>query len=259
MYVEALVGCSPGAQEGLSPAPSPQSPSDGMVSCTNQSKQVWFELQYKEQQVTLKAVDGRYVALRPNGQILLLPEGAGMKLGPWGQEVRGCLSAGERRDYGGPCSRSGGGSNPCQAGVCKPKHEGLGCYPAAHCHLQPRPTLAVGGLPAPAGQGGAARRGQHRLGPACSVMRACLVQQQCQGPRVPSGFTLSALGAPLLLAGELGCAPSPPFPCWPCIKLHMMWHFQALWPLPHAPSRPVQAVRANLCLQARRRSSCCCW
>ncbi|XP_006264658.2 fascin [Alligator mississippiensis] len=55
------------------------SPSDGMVSCTNQSKQVWFELQYKEQQVTLKAVDGRYVALRPNGQILLLPEGAGKK------------------------------------------------------------------------------------------------------------------------------------------------------------------------------------
>ncbi|XP_074921118.1 fascin-like isoform X1 [Chelonoidis abingdonii] len=52
-------------------------PKDSVVSTSTQDKGVWFSLQYQEQRVTLRMADGRHVATRPNGQLLLVPEAAG--------------------------------------------------------------------------------------------------------------------------------------------------------------------------------------
>ncbi|XP_067397611.1 fascin-like [Emydura macquarii macquarii] len=54
-------------------------PKDAVVSTSTQDKGVWFSLQYQEQKVTLRTADNRYVATRPNGQLLLAPEAAGKK------------------------------------------------------------------------------------------------------------------------------------------------------------------------------------
>ncbi|XP_065447863.1 fascin-like isoform X3 [Chrysemys picta bellii] len=52
-------------------------PKDSVVSTSTQDKGVWFSLQYREQRVTLRMADGRHMATRPNGQLLLVPEAAG--------------------------------------------------------------------------------------------------------------------------------------------------------------------------------------
>ncbi|XP_074812756.1 fascin-like [Natator depressus] len=51
-------------------------PNDSVVSTSTHDKGVWFSLQYREQRVTLRMADGRQVATRPNGQLLLVPEAA---------------------------------------------------------------------------------------------------------------------------------------------------------------------------------------
>ncbi|XP_030416714.1 fascin-like isoform X2 [Gopherus evgoodei] len=52
-------------------------PKDSVVSTSTQDKGVWFSLQYREQRVILRMADGRHMATRPNGQLLLVPEAAG--------------------------------------------------------------------------------------------------------------------------------------------------------------------------------------
>ncbi|XP_053142035.1 fascin-like isoform X2 [Hemicordylus capensis] len=51
-------------------------PNDCIVSGSKQDKNVWFDLQYQEQKVSLRIGD-KYVSMRPNGQLLAIPKVAG--------------------------------------------------------------------------------------------------------------------------------------------------------------------------------------
>ncbi|KAF7245348.1 Fascin [Varanus komodoensis] len=51
-------------------------PNDCIISSTKQDKNVWFDLLYQDQKVTLRIGD-KYISMRPNGQLLAIPKAAG--------------------------------------------------------------------------------------------------------------------------------------------------------------------------------------